>query len=96
MTTLARVDDPVRYARYATLATHVIAQHGGRFLVRGEPQAVLEGTLEPNRAVIVWFESAEAARACYGSAAYRAAREERLGAARFEMVMVEAPEGFRP
>jgi len=94
--TLARIHDMERYARYATLATGAAARHQAQFLARGMPRDVLEGTLSPNRAVASWFASPEAARAYYFSPEYQAARQERLGAAQFEMVMVDAAGGWKP
>jgi len=94
--TLARIHDMERYARYAALATGAASNHHARFLARGAPREVMEGTLSPNRAVASWFASPEAARAYYFSAEYQAARRERLGAAQFEMVMVDAAEGWTP
>jgi len=86
--TLIRVDDPVRYARYSSLASEAAAIHGARFLARGTPIECLEGSMGVNRAVASVFQSPEAARAYYHSAEYQRARQERIGAAGFEMVMI--------
>ncbi|VTU38619.1 DUF1330 domain-containing protein [Variovorax sp. PBL-E5] len=90
--TLARVEDAVRYARYAGLATHAAAAHGARFLTRGAPLETLEGQMGVNRAVVSLFDSPDAARTYYRSQQYQAARLERLGAAQFEMVMAQYTE----
>jgi uncharacterized protein (DUF1330 family) len=89
LVTLARVDHDERYARYAELATHAAALHGARFLTRGAPLEVMEGELGANRAVVAMFGSAQQARDYYFSREYQAARRERLGAARFEMVLAD-------
>jgi uncharacterized protein (DUF1330 family) len=92
-----RVDDPVRYARYAELATKAAARYGGKFLVRGAPLEVMEqAAMQPNRAVALWFADADGARSYYNSPEYQTARQERLGAAQFEMLMVAAPEELAP
>lgn len=53
---------------------------------RPEP---LEGAANADRIVIVGFETAAKAREFHNSAAYQAAREKRLGAADFTMLLLE-------
>jgi uncharacterized protein (DUF1330 family) len=50
---------------------------------------VLEGGFPGARIVLVEFESVERAKRFYDSPEYRAAREKRLGAADFHMLLVE-------
>ena len=85
-----RAATPEAVQRYRELSTLAVAAHGGRFLVRGAPCAVLEGDWQPERLVIVEFPSIEIARAFYDSPEYRAAREARAGLADFDMLLVEA------
>jgi len=66
------VDDPVAYQDYRIANAAAFAKYGGRFLVRGGQQEVVEGTLRP-RAVVIEFPSYEAALACYHSPEYQAA-----------------------
>ncbi len=84
----AKVTDPDAYERYKTLAAAAIAEHGGRYLVRGGGAEILEGGWSPRRLVVVEFESVEQAKKFYHSAAYRAAREARSGAAEMNMMVV--------
>lgn len=83
------VTDPVRYEPYKALAQAAIAQHGGRYLVRGGRSTVMEGDRTPGRLVLLEFPTAEAAKTFYDSPEYRAAREARAGAARMNLVVVE-------
>jgi uncharacterized protein (DUF1330 family) len=84
----ARVTDPVGYERYKTLAEAAIADHGGRYLVRGGASEILEGGWSPRRLVVVEFDSVEQAKTFYHSAAYRVAREARAEAAEMNMMVV--------
>jgi uncharacterized protein (DUF1330 family) len=83
------VTDPVRFENYRKLAPPTIAKHGGRYLARGGAMDVLEGDWRPGRLVVLEFPTADAARRWYASAEYVAARAERAGAARMNMVVVE-------
>jgi uncharacterized protein (DUF1330 family) len=87
---IARVDikEPDAYARYAALASKVIAAHGGKPLARGGRHEALEGPARA-RNVVLEFESYDAARAYYYSAEYQAAKAMRAGAADTELVLVE-------
>jgi uncharacterized protein (DUF1330 family) len=83
------VSDPERYERYKTAATTAVTAHGGRYLVRGGEQDVLEGDWRPSRLVVLEFEDLAAARRWYDSEQYRQARELRAGAARLSLVAVQ-------
>lgn len=82
------VTDPDAYAAYQALAPAAFAAHGARFLARGGPSEVFEGP-ELARHVIIAFPSLAAARACYHSPDYQAARAARQGAATAHVVIVE-------
>jgi len=83
------VTDPVRYESYKKLAQTAIAKHGGRYLVRGGETSVLEGTWQPHRIVVIEFPSTSAIRRFYTSPEYRAARAQRDGAARMNIIAAE-------
>jgi uncharacterized protein (DUF1330 family) len=82
------VTDPDTYANYITLAPAVFKQYGGRFLARGEQATTLEGE-SWQRHVVIEFESVEAAHACYNSAEYSNARQERDGACLVSITIIE-------
>ena len=66
---------------YRTRAAASIAQHGGRYLVRGGEIETLEGQWPPRMIVVVEFPDIERARAWYRSPEYAfalAARDEAL------------------
>lgn len=83
------VTDPDRYAEYAKLATPAIQKYGGKVHARGGASEVLEGDWQAGRVVVVEFEDMEKAKAFYNSVEYQAAREKRIGAADFKMMVVE-------
>ena len=81
------VTGPDAYKDYQALAPAAFAAHGARFLARG-PGDVLEGP-EMARHVVIEFPTLAAARACYASAEYQAAKALRDGAATAHVVLVE-------
>lgn len=82
------VTDPEAYAGYQALAPAAFARYGARFLARGGPALSCEGP-DWQRHVVIEFDSMEAARACYASPEYQAARAERAHACRAEIFIVE-------
>ena len=83
------VFDENAYGEYGKLAPDAIARYGGEFLARGGAADVLEGNWKAHRVVIIRFDNAEQAKAMYDSPEYQAAREKRLGAADFNMMVVD-------
>jgi uncharacterized protein (DUF1330 family) len=75
------------------LASNGIAleKHGARFLARAGRQEVLEGSSR-SRNTVVEFPSYQAALDCWNSPEYQAARQHRLGAADFDLVVLEGCE----
>ncbi len=67
------VKDAAAYDAYRAANGPVFAEYGARFLVRGGPQEVVEGDAKP-RTVVIEFPTIEAARACYASDGYKAAK----------------------
>ena len=86
---LVNVTDPEKYKEYAALAGPATEKYGGRFLARGGRIEVLEGKLPFTRLVINQFDSVEQAKKFYHSPEYQEAREKRLLAADFNMVVTE-------
>jgi uncharacterized protein (DUF1330 family) len=72
---------------YRQLAAASIERHGGRYLVRGGEQRILEGTWAP-ATIIVEFPTMEAARAWYASADYADALRHRDEALERDLILV--------
>ena len=86
----AKITDPDKYKKYATLAPPIISSYGGRFLVRAGRFQILEGPETFDRFVITEFPTFEAGIACFNSAEYQnAASYRRDGGGVVELVMVE-------
>ena len=81
--------DQEALAEYRRRNTDVVADHGGRFIVRGGAHETLEGDWNPVRLVVIEFADADAARRWYESDAYAPLRELRRGASDTEIVLVE-------
>lgn len=86
------VTDHERYKGYQALAPAAFAAHGAKFLARGGAFSVMEGP-ELDRHVVVEFPSLAAARACYASPEYTAARAARDGACVAHVTLVEGVTG---
>lgn len=86
------VNDPQEYEAYRQANAVAFQKYGGRFLVRGGAQQVVEGAMRP-RAVVVEFDNLELARACYDSPEYRAALALRLPCSMADIAIVE---GWEP
>lgn len=82
------VTDPARYTGYQTLAPLAFAKYGAKFLARGGASDTLEGP-EFQRHVVIEFPDLGAARACYASPEYQAAKAERGGAAEVMITLVD-------
>jgi len=83
------ITDHRTYDEYKRKVAPVIAKFGGRFLVRGGPHAVLEGTWQPHRLVVIEFPNMEALTSWYRSAEYAPLLVLRKPAASDHLVAVE-------
>ena len=86
---IIKVTNPEAYAEYARLAGPVNTQFNSTLLARSNEFEFLEGRLDCNRVVINRFETIEAAKAFYHSIEYQAAKSKRIGAADFNMLVVQ-------
>ena len=84
------VNDPERYEEYKKLAPPAIAAYGGKYLARGGKSEKLEGKWEPDRIIILEFESLETAKKFINSPEYSEARALRHKTASSNMIVVEA------
>ncbi|MDE0540045.1 MAG: DUF1330 domain-containing protein [Rhodospirillales bacterium] len=87
------VHDREKFRNYQKPGRAAVFQYGGKFLAEGAAPEPIEGDWLPKRMAIVEFENAEAARAFYNSPEYQAARQHRLPAATFKIVMVDPETG---
>jgi uncharacterized protein (DUF1330 family) len=83
------VADAAAYEGYRSRTAAIIAQYGGRFLVRGGAVEVREGDPGIGRLVILEFPSVKAARTFYDGPEYQAILPIRLDTASATLVIAE-------
>lgn len=71
------VTDAAAYKAYTDVTPAIIADHGGRFIVRGGQKETLEGPELAERLAIIEFPTYDAAKGFYDSAEYQAAIAKR-------------------
>lgn len=87
-----RITDPQQYQQYVEAARTLGAEQGARYIARARPLEVLEGSADEWGdffLMVAKFPSVEAARAFWGSPAYRAARRLREGAGEVHVVLAD-------
>lgn len=81
--------DPELMANYRELAKPIVEAHGGRYLARGGPSELLEGTDTPERVVVLEFPSLERAKEWWACDEYRKPKGMRQRAGRTRMIVVD-------
>ena len=84
-----QITDPDRYTEYREQAPATIARYGGKYLARGGKVEVLEGDWNPQRLVILEFESMEHFNEWYNSPEYAPLKQLRSEATITEFALVE-------
>jgi len=88
----ANVTDMEQYREYMKLTPAIAEKYGGKFLIRGGEKVILEGPDQPERIVLLKFDSLEAVQRMYNSDEYQAAIKVREGAAQASFVVIEGAE----
>ena len=83
------IHDPEKYDEYKRVVPPTLEAYGGRFVVRGGAAERLEGDWEPNRIVVLEFESVERAKTWWASEEYRIPKEMRQAASSARMIVVD-------
>jgi uncharacterized protein (DUF1330 family) len=83
------VRDVETLVEYRRRNTDAVANHGGRFVIRGGESTVLEGEWPTRRIVLIEFPDADAARAWWESEEYTPLKAMRREASDTNIVMVE-------
>ncbi len=88
---VAQIDlhDEETYAKYTVQTPATVADHGGRFIVRGGRWESLEGAEPGPRVVMIEFPSFEQAQAWYNSEAYQEILPLRQAASTGSLFLVE-------
>lgn len=85
------VKDPEAYREYVERDTPILHRLGGRFIVRGGPSQVVEGTTH-DRHVVIEFPSYEAALTAYNDPEYQEVAAIRHNTADSVILVVEGAE----
>ena len=83
------VTDPEKFAIYRDMVPPTLAKYGGRYLVRGGEWDLLEGEWNPQRLVIIEFETKEQAIAWWSSEEYAPAKKLRNESANSRLIAVD-------
>ena len=83
------VTNPIAYKKYLAAVTPVVAQFGGRYLVRAGKIVPLEGQDPTGRFILIEFPSLAAAEKFESSPQYRAIAPLRQRAARTRLFLAE-------
>ncbi len=83
------ITDPETFAEFRDRVGATVEAHGGKYLVRGGASEAMDGDWNPNRIVVIEFESADAARAWLTSPEYTEIKAIRQKSASASVVIVE-------
>ena len=83
-----KVHDKEKFAEFATMATPVISEYGGKVLVRNPTPEVREGR-DSGISIVIEFKSIKSARKFYESEKYTEAKAVRELASEAELILVE-------
>ena len=87
------VTDAAGFDEYRDKVSPLIAQFGGRYIVRGGEVRTLEGHLPIRRLVVLEFPSVEAAQRFYDSPEYQPLLKIRLASTRSDVVLAAGYSG---
>jgi uncharacterized protein (DUF1330 family) len=82
------IRDQPTFQRYREKVVPVIAQYGGRYIIRGGDVQNLEGHLGLKRLIVLEFPSLDAARSFYDSPEYGSIKALRLQSTVSEVALV--------
>jgi uncharacterized protein (DUF1330 family) len=83
------IHDPEQYKQYIQMTPPTIKAYGGRFVVRGGATTILEGNWNPERLVVLEFDSVDRAKAWWDSKEYAPAKALRQSIATTQMLVIE-------
>ena len=83
------IHDPEGFAVYRDMVPPTLESYGGRYLVRGGDWENLEGEWNPQRMVIIEFDSVDQAKSWWSSEEYAPAKKLREETATSKLVIVD-------
>ena len=85
------VTDQEGFDAYRKEVPDTIAKYGGEYVIRGGVGEAVEGDWNPNRIVVLKFESLARAKEWYNSEEYQRIIGLRLDSSKGEIIFVDAP-----
>jgi uncharacterized protein (DUF1330 family) len=83
------VNDRDSYEEYKQKVPSIIAQYGGRYLVRGAKGEIIEGNWEDKRSILLEFPNRNTFETWYNSEEYKELKELRQSIANSNIVLFE-------
>ena len=83
------INDPDKFAVYREMVPPTLDKYGGRYLARGGDYENLEGDWDPQRLVVIEFDSVEMAKKWWESDDYAPAKQLRQESASSKLIIVE-------
>lgn len=83
------IHDPKEYEAYKSLTPATVEAYGGKFIIRGNPIQVMEGSWNHDRLVMIEFPNKKIAEEWYYSKEYQEARAIRLKASNAKFFIIE-------
>lgn len=84
-----KIHDAEGFSVYRDMVPPTLEVYGGRYLVRGGEWELLEGDWNPERVVIIEFDSVEQAKAWWSSEEYAPAKKLREQTAESRLIVIE-------
>ncbi len=88
-----KITNPTAYQEYSRQVPASLEPYGGKFIVRGGAVEKLEGDWQPERLVIIQFESREQAHRWYNSPEYQQIIGIRQSNSTGSLILVEGSAG---
>ena len=85
----AEVTDEDLFTDYLERVPAVVADHGGKYVVRGGATEVVQGDWTPHRTVVIEFDNVEQARAHTNSSDYAELGEIRSKSSKTNVIIVD-------
>ena len=83
------ITNPKKFQKYRELVSPLVQVYGGKYVVRGGKSEVLEGDWQPNRLVVLEFDSEAEAKKFWNSDDYKPVKQLRHESANSNIVMVD-------
>ena len=67
---IEQIDDRELYKQYTDKVASIVKQYGGEYLLRSDKVTCMSGQWQPQKLIVIKFESAEQLQKCFNSQSY--------------------------